>query len=129
MKYIWFALSPRALAGQDATMFASPKRNTASPMSCTLRQRARVEEEKSILYTSMAPTADVIRIEAKEFRRERERVDPATQPATACPSTSLGKSNSRTVESKALERGASGREINRAHFFSRVDEVELLLER
>jgi hypothetical protein len=77
----------------------------------------------------MAPTADVIRIEAKEFRRERERVDPATQPATACPSTSLGKSNSRTVESKALERGASGREINRAHFFSRVDEVELLLER
>jgi len=72
-------------------------------MSCTLRQWARVEEEKSILYTSMAPTADVIRIEAKEFRRER-RVDPATQPATACPSTSLGKSNSRTVESKALEK-------------------------
>jgi len=99
MKYIWFALSPRALAGQDATMFASPKRNTASPMSCTLRQ-----EEKSILYTSMAPTADVIRIEAKEFRRERERVDPATQPATARPSTSLGKSNNRTVESKALEK-------------------------
>ena len=53
MKNIWFAFSPRALAEQEAAMVASSKRNTASPMSCTLRQQACVDEEESNLYTGL----------------------------------------------------------------------------